>query len=414
MSFGERLMHAWNAFRNNRDPTETCKLVEYGTYYRPDVHRLRYGNDKSIMAMILNRIAVDVVSQDIRHVRTNENGQFADDVDSYLNQCLTVEANIDQSARDFMRDVVLSMFDEGVVCIVPTDTDINPETGAFDVKSMRTAKILEWYPDAVRVKCYDEKICQQKEIIIKKRACCIIENPFYSIMNEPGSLLPRLTRKLALMDSLDEQASSGKLDLIIQLPYSIKSKAREDQAERRRKMVEKQLTDSKYGIAYTDGTERVTQLNRPIENNLLKQIEYLTDNLYNQLGLTKTIFDGTADEQTMLNYRTRTLEPILCAIVEEMRRKFLTKTARTQGQTIMFFSSPFKLVPVNQLADIADRFTRNEIMSSNEIRAIVGLRPSDDPTADELRNKNLNQEAMPYQEQPMEEGEVPEDQYGQY
>lgn len=416
MSFGERLMHAWNAFRNNRDPTANTTLTQYSTAYRPDTHRLRYGNDKSIMAMILNRIAVDCVSQDIRHVRINENGQFADDVDSYLNQCLTVEANIDQTAREFFRDVVLSMFDEGVVCIVPTDTDINPETGAFDVKSMRTAQILEWYPEAVRVKVYDEKVCQRKELIIKKRACCIIENPFYSIMNEPNGILQRLIRKMALMDSIDEQAGAGKLDLIIQLPYSIKSKSREDQAERRRSSIEHQLKDSKYGIAYTDATERITQLNRPLENNLQKQIEYLTSTLYNQLGLTQEVFDGTADEQAMLNYRTRTVEPVLCAIVEELRRKFLTKTARTQGQTIMFFSTPFKLVTAEKLADIADKFTRNEIMSSNEFRAIVGLKPSDDPTADELRNKNLNREGN----DPLLEGQyppaeaVPQDEYQQY
>lgn len=404
MTFRERLAHAWNAFRN-RDPTyvPAPKDYQYATYYRPDTHKLRLGNEKSLMATIFNRIAVDASSADIRHVRINENNQYSEEIKSGLNECLTVSANIDQSARDFIRDAIISMFDEGVVALVPVDTDLNPNTNSFDVLSLRTGKIIQWYPDQVQVNVYNEKICQRQDILIDKKSCGIVENPFYTIMNEPNSILRRLIRKMALLDSVDEIAGSGKLDLIIQLPYSIKTRLKENEAKERISGIKKQLKDDTYGIAYIDGSEKVVQLNRSIDNNLLKQVEYLTSMLYNQLGLTQTVLDGTADEQTMLNYRNRTLEPILNAIVEEMRRKFLTKTARTQGQTIMYFNAPFKLVPVNQLADIADKFTRNEIMSSNEIRAIVGLKPSDQPGADELRNKNLNREAG--EEIPTEEGE---------
>lgn len=410
MRLTERLAHAWNAFRN-RDPTENYvvpKGYEYGTYYRPDAYRLRYGADKSILAMIENRIAVDVSQNDIRHVRQNENGQFKEDINSYLNDCLTVEANIDQSARAFILDAVLSMLDEGVVALVPVDTDKNPETGAFDVLSLRTGKIIQWYPTQVEVNVYNEKTCQRQNIIIDKSCCGIVENPFYSIMNAPNGTLQRLLRKLALLDNIDEIAGNGKLDLIIQLPYAIKTKLKENSAQDRIKQVENQLRDSKYGVAYIDGTEKVVQLNRPLDNNLLKQVEYLTNTLYNQLGLTQAVFDGTADEAAMLNYRNRTIEPILNAFVEEMRRKFLTQTARTQGQTIMYFSSPFKLVPVSQIAEIADKFTRNEIMSSNEFRSVIGYKPVKDPRADELRNKNLNA-SNDQLESPMTTEQVEED-----
>lgn len=406
MTFRERLSHAWNAFKNIRDPTggPMPRGYEYGTYYRPDVHRLRPKNDKSIMSMVLNRIAVDASSVDIKHVRVNENGQYAEDINSHLNECLTVEANIDQSAREFIRDAIMSMFDEGVVALVPVDTDLNPNTHAFDVLSIRTGKILQWYPSQIEVSVYNEKTCQRETILIDKKSCAIVENPFYSIMNEPNGTLQRLIRKLALLDSVDEIAGNGKLDLIIQLPYAIRSRLKENEAKERIHQVESQLKDGKYGIAYIDGTEKVVQLNRPLDNNLLKQVEYLTSMFFNQLGLTQSVFDGTADEKAMLNYRNRVIEPVLNAIVEEMRRKFLTKTARTQRQTIMYLNAPFKLVPVEQLAEIADKFTRNEIMTSNEIRALVGLKPSDDPGADELRNKNLNREAgdiPPGQEVPM-------------
>lgn len=401
MSLKDRITHAWNAFRN-RDPTEyqVPKGYEYGTYYRPDTHRLRYGNDKSIMAMVLNRIAVDASLVDIRHVRVNENGQYKEDIDSTLNDCLTVEANIDQTARAFIQDAIISMFDEGVVCLVPVITDKDPNNNlAFDIYSLRTGKIIQWYPDQVEVNVYNERTCQRENILIDKSACGIVENPFYTIMNDSNGVMQRLIRKMALLDSVDEIAANGKLDLIIQLPYAIRTRTKENMASDRIKQVESQLKDSKYGIAYIDGSEKVVQLNRSLDNSLLKQVEYLTSMFFNQLGMTQAVFDGTADEQAMLNYRNRVIEPILNAFVEEMRRKFLTKTARTQGQSIMYFSSPFKLVPVNNLADIADKFTRNEIMSSNEIRAIVGLKPSDQPGADELRNKNLNQEAPPMEQE---------------
>ena len=388
----ERLQHAWNAFRS-RDQANGSRNPEAGASYsyRPDRVRLALGNERSIIASVYTRIAIDVSSVSVQHVRLDQNGRFLKKEDSSLNDCLSIEANVDQTGRALLQDAVMSMFDEGVVAIVPTDTSINPAvSGSYDILSLRTGKIVEWFPSFVRVRVYNEKTGQREELLLPKSTVAIIENPLYAVMNEPNSTLKRLIYKLNLLDSLDEQASSGKLDLIIQLPYVIKSEARKAQAEQRRKDIEVQLSGSKYGIAYTDGTERITQLNRPAENNLMAQIEYLTSMLYGQLGLTESIFDGTADEKTMLNYYNRTVEPILAAITDEIKRKFLTKTARTQFQSIMYFRDPFKLVPVSELADIADKFTRNEVLSSNEIRGIIGYKPSDDPKADELRNKNLN------------------------
>lgn len=388
----ERLQHAWNAFRS-RDQANGSRNPEAGASYsyRPDRVRLALGNERSIIASVYTRIAIDVSSVSVQHVRLDQNGRFLKKEDSALNDCLSIEANVDQTGRALLQDAVMSMFDEGVVAIVPTDTSINPAiSGSYDILSLRTGKIVEWFPSFVRVRVYNEKTGQREELLLPKSTVAIIENPLYAVMNEPNSTLKRLIYKLNLLDSLDEQASSGKLDLIIQLPYVIKSEARREQAEQRRKDIEVQLSGSKYGIAYTDGTERITQLNRPAENNLMTQIEYLTSMLYGQLGLTESIFDGTADEKTMLNYYNRTVEPILAAITDEIKRKFLTKTARTQLQSIMYFRDPFKLVPVSELANIADKFTRNEVLSSNEIRGIIGYKPSDDPKADELRNKNLN------------------------
>lgn len=388
----ERLQHAWNAFRS-RDQANGSRNPEAGASYsyRPDRVRLALGNERSIIASVYTRIAIDVSSVSVQHVRLDQNGRFLKKEDSALNDCLSIEANVDQTGRALLQDAVMSMFDEGVVAIVPTDTSINPAiSGSYDILSLRTGKIVEWFPSFVRVRVYNEKTGQREELVLPKSTVAIIENPLYAVMNEPNSTLKRLIYKLNLLDSLDEQASSGKLDLIIQLPYVIKSEARREQAEQRRKDIEVQLSGSKYGIAYTDGTERITQLNRPAENNLMTQIEYLTSMLYGQLGLTESIFDGTADEKTMLNYYNRTVEPILAAITDEIKRKFLTKTARTQLQSIMYFRDPFKLVPVSELANIADKFTRNEVLSSNEIRGIIGYKPSDDPKADELRNKNLN------------------------
>ena len=388
----ERLQHAWNAFRS-RDQANGSRNPEAGSSYsyRPDRVRLALGNERSIIASVYTRIAIDVSSVSIQHVRLDQNGRYLKKEISSLNECLSIEANVDQTGRALLQDAVMSMFDEGVVAIVPTDTSLNPAvSGSYDILSLRTGKIIEWFPSFVRVRVYNEKTGQREELVLPKSTVAIIENPLYAVMNEPNSTLKRLIYKLNLLDSLDEQASSGKLDLIIQLPYVIKSEARKAQAEQRRKDIEVQLSGSKYGIAYTDGTERITQLNRPAENNLMTQIEYLTSMLYGQLGLTESIFDGTADEKTMLNYYNRTVEPILAAITDEMKRKFLTKTARTQFQSVMYFRDPFKLVPVNELADIADKFTRNEVLSSNEIRGIIGYKPSDDPKADELRNKNLN------------------------
>lgn len=391
ISFTSRLKHAWNAFFN-RDPTDYYKDVGTSYTYRPDRPRLTRGNERSIVTSVYNRIALDASSVTIQHVRLDKNNRFLSVIDSGLNNCLTVEANIDQTGRAFIQDIVMSMLDEGCVAIVPVDTTFDPEiTGSYDILSMRTGKILEWYPSHVKVRVYNEKTGRKEDIILPKKMVGIVENPLYAVINEPNSTMQRLIRKLNLLDVVDEQSSSGKLDLIIQLPYVIKSEARRQQAEKRRQDIVNQLTGSKYGIAYTDGTERITQLNRPVENNLMKQIEYLTSMLYSQLGITQSILDGTADDKTMLNYYNRTIEPILSAIVDEMKRKFLTKTARSQSQSIMFFRDPFKLVPVNEISEIADKFTRNEIMTSNEIRQIIGMKPSDDPRADELRNKNLSQ-----------------------
>lgn len=390
-SFTSRLKHAWNAFFN-KDPTDYYKNVGTSYTYRPDRPRLTRGNERSIVTSVYNRIALDASSVTIQHVRLDENNRFISVIDSGLNNCLTVEANLDQTGRAFIQDVVMSMLDEGCVAIVPVETTLNPEiTGSYDILSMRTGKILEWYPSHVKVRVYNEETGRKEDIVLPKSTVGIVENPLYAVINEPNSTMQRLIRKLNLLDIVDEQSSSGKLDLIIQLPYIIKTEARRQQAEKRRQDIVDQLAGSKYGIAYTDGTERITQLNRPVENNLMKQIEYLTSMLYSQLGITQSILDGTADDKTMLNYYNRTIEPILSAIVDEMKRKFLTKTARSQLQSIVFFRDPFKLVPVSDISEIADKFTRNEIMTSNEIRQIIGMKPSDDPRADELRNKNLNQ-----------------------
>lgn len=390
LTFGSRLKHAWNAFLN-RDPTRYYPDVGAGNSYRPDRPRFSRGNERSIITSVYNRISLDAAAVDVMHCRLDENNRFLESISSGLNNCLTVEANLDQTGRAFMQDIVMSMMDEGCVAIVPIDTDDDPdETGSYRIDTMRTGKILEWYPAHVRVRVYNERTGRKEDIVMSKNSVAIVENPFYAVMNEPNSTMQRLIRKLNLLDVVDEQTSSGKLDLIIQLPYVIKTEARRRQAEIRRKDIENQLSGSKYGIAYTDGTEHITQLNRAVENNLLSQIEYLTSMLYSQLGITQSILDGTADDKTMLNYYNRTIEPILSAIVDEMKRKFLTKTARSQLQSIEFFRDPFKLVPVNEISEIADKFTRNEIMSSNEIRQIIGMMPSDDPEADELRNKNLS------------------------
>lgn len=390
MGFIDRLQHGWNAFMN-RDPTNY--RYDYGVSYasRPDRMRFTRGNERSIVTAVYNRIALDVAAINIQHCRLDENGRFISTVDSKLNNCLNLEANIDQTGKAFIQDVVMSMLDEGCVAIVPIDTTFNPEvTGSYDILTMRTGKILEWRPNTVRVRVYNDRTGNKEELILSKSTVGIIENPLFAVINEPNSTMQRLIRKLNLLDVIDEQSGSGKLDLIIQLPYVIKTEARRQQAEKRRKDIEMQLAGSKYGIAYTDGTERITQLNRSVDNNLMKQIEYLTSMLYSQLGITQSILDGTADEKTMLNYYDRTIAPIMTAIVDEMKRKFLTKTARAQSQSISFFRDPFKLVPVNDIAEIADKFTRNEIMTSNEIRQIVGMKPSDDPKADELINSNLN------------------------
>lgn len=393
MDIGSRLKHAWNAFMN-RDPTEVDYDIGPAYYYRPDRPRLTRGNERSIVTAVYNRIALDVSDIDIRHIRLDENGRYIEDIDSGLNNCLTVEANIDQTGKAFIQDVVMSMLDEGCVAIVPVDTTLNPKvTGSYDINSMRTGKIVQWYPQHVKVNLYNDQNGRKEEVILPKSMVAIVENPLYAVMNEPNSTLQRLIRKLNLLDYVDEQTGAGKLDLIVQLPYVIKSNARRQQAEDRRADIERQLKDSKYGIAYTDGTERITQLNRPVENNLMKQIEYLTSMLYSQLGINQAVLDGTADEKTMLNYTNRSIGPIISAIVDEMKRKFLTKTARSQMQSIRYFKDPFKLVPVNEIAEISDKLTRNEIASSNEIRQIIGWKPSQDPAADELRNKNLNQQS---------------------
>lgn len=391
-SFSERLQHAWNAF-NNKDPTipVTTNVYYGGSSYNQSKRRLSFGNERSIVNSIFNRIAADVASVDFKHVRLDINDRYVTTIDDGLNSCLSVEANADQTGRVFMQDAVMSMFDEGVVALVPIDTTVNPRvTGSYDITSMRTGKITEWMPKHVKVLVYNEQTGKRQEVVLPKKVVAIVENPFYSIMNEPNSTLQRLIRKLNLLDAIDEQSSSGKLDLIIQLPYVIKTEARERQAEKRRKDIEMQLAGSKYGIAYTDGTEKITQLNHPVENNLMEQVKFLTETLMSQLGITNEILNGTADEKTMLNYNNRIVAVICVAFAEEMRRKFLTKTARTQGQSILFFQDPFKLVPVSNIADIADKFTRNEILSSNEVRGLIGFKPVNDERADELRNKNLN------------------------
>lgn len=408
-----RFRNAWNAFMG-RDPTPT--MLNYGvyggTYQRPDRTQLSYGNDKSIVTAIYNRIAIDVSQIVIRHVRVDENDQYQETIPSKLNDCLTLDANLDQTGKAFFQDLVMSLFDEGCVAVVPTDTTENPKfTDGYDILSMRVGKILEWYPTSIKVEVYNENTGKKEKIVCLKKYTAIIENPFYAIMNEPNSVLRRLIRKLNLLDAVDEQSSAGKLDLIIQLPYTIRNETRKKQAEERRENIERQLAGSKYGIAYADATEHITQLNRPVENNLMNQITYLTTMLYGQLGISEDLLNGKADEQTMLNYFNTTIEPILSSIVDEFKRKFLSKTARTQKQSIMFFREPFKLVPVNNIADIADKFTRNEILSSNEIRGIIGFRPSDDPKANELINSNLNQSNEEEPEEGYEDDEEYDEEY---
>lgn len=391
LSIRTRLKHAWNMFKN-RDPTVEYYDLGVSSYSRQDRRRLYITSERSIIASIYNRISLDVAQATIQHVRLDQNGRYSETINSGLNEILSLQANIDQSNLSFMQDIVISMFDEGVVAVVPVDTTINPSiSSSFEIQSMRTGRITQWFPKHVAVNLYNDNTGLLEEVIVPKSTIAIIENPLYSVMNEPNSTLKRLLRKLSILDAIDEQSGSGKLDLIIQLPYVIKSKARKEQAEQRRKDVEEQLADSKYGIAYTDGTERVTQLNRPAENNLMNQIQYLTSMLYNQLGLTEDVFNGKADESTMLNYNNRTVLPIIMTIIAEYKRKFLTKTARSQNQSIVHFKDSFSLVPATELANIADKFTRNEILSSNEVRSIIGYKPSNDPKADELRNKNINQ-----------------------
>lgn len=390
LNLSTRLAHAWNAF-TSRDPTQYI-ITGPGYSLRPDRPRLSRGNEKSIATSIFNRIALDVSSVNIKHCRLDKNGRYVEDIDSGLNNCLNLEANKDQTGRAFIQDVVLSMLDEGCVALVPVETTIDPKSSnSYQIDSMRTGKITEWYPDMIRVRLYNDRTGEKEEILLPKNQVAIIENPLYAVVNEYNSTMQRLIRKLSLLDVTDEQTASGKLDLIIQLPYVIKTETRREQAERRRKDIIDQLAGSQYGIAYTDGTEKITQLNRSLENNLLKQVEYLTNMVYSQLGITQSVLDGTADEKTMLNYMNRTVEPIISAIVDELKRKFLTKTARSQLQSIVYFRDPFRLVPVNDIAEIADKFTRNEIMTSNEIRQIVGMQPSKDPKADELVNGNISQ-----------------------
>ena len=414
-SFLSRLKHAWNAFFNNKDPTPKYQDIGSSYYYRPDRQRFTGGNERTIVTSVYNRIALDAAAVEIKHVRLDKNERYLETIDSGINRCLNEEANIDQTGRAFIQDVVMSMLDEGCVAIVPVDTTFNPNiTNSYDVQSMRVGKILQWYPNHIQVRVYNEKTGNKEDIIVPKSMVGIIENPLYAVINEPNSTMQRLIRKLSLLDAVDEQSGSGKLDLIIQLPYTIKTEARRQQAEARRKEIEVQLTNSKYGIAYTDGTERITQLNRPIENNLMKQIEYLTSMLYSQLGITQSILDGTADEKTMLNYYSRSIEPIISAIVDELKRKFLTRTARSQLQSFLFFRDPFKLVPITEIATIADTFTRNEILSSNEVRQLIGIKPSSDPKADQLRNSNLNQTEDDYYVDPGNETEYDSDETDDY
>ena len=391
MSLKERFQNAWDVFRNNRDPTNYFRDIGVSYGYRPDRVRFSRGNEKTIVTAIYNRIAVEVSQLTFQHVRLDEEGRYLGTVNSGLNNCLTLEANIDQSHRDFIQDIVMSMFDEGEVAIVPVETKGDPTLSeSFDIISMRTGKIVEWYPRSVKIEVYNDRTGKKEKIIMPKRSVAIVPNPMYAVINEPNSTMKRLVRKLNLLDAIDEQSGSGKLDLIIQLPYVVKGETRQKQADKRRDDIIDQLKGP-FGIAYIDGTEKVTQLNRPVENNLMKQIEYLTNMLYSQLGMTPSVLDGTADEKTMLNYNTRTIEPICSAIVDAMRRTFLSKTARTQGQTIMAFRDPFKLVPVNNIAEIADKLTRNEVLTSNEVRQIIGFKPSDDPKADRLVNSNMPQ-----------------------
>lgn len=404
MNFFDRLQRGWNVF-TNRDPTNIHNDTEASYFYRPDRPRFTRGNERSIVTSVYNRIALDASAINIQHVRLDDNGRFSSVIESGLNNCLTLDANTDQTGRAFIQDAVMSMLDEGCVALVPIETDKDPDTGSFEIFSIRTGKIIEWRPKTVKVRTYNARTGKKEDIYVPKNSIAIVENPLYAVINEPNSTMQRLIRKLSLLDVTDENTASGKLDLIMQLPYTIKTEARRKQAEDRRKDVEMQLASSKYGIAYADATERITQLNRPVENNLMKQIEYLTSMLYSQLGITQTILDGTADDKTMLNYYNRTIEPIVSAIVDEMKRKFLTKTARTQKQSIMFFRDPFKLVPINDIAEIADKFTRNEIMTSNEIRQIVGMKPSDDPKADKLINSNISQSKMDIMSQNKTENE---------
>ena len=411
MTIGSRLQHAWNAFFN-KDPTyDNYRSVDIGGGYasRPDRVRLTRGNEKSIVTSVFNKIAMDVAAADIEHVRLDDDGRYIYSMSSKLNNCLTLEANIDQTGRALIQDVVLSMFDEGCVAIVPVDTTFDPtETDSYDIQSLRVGQIITWYPSMVKVRVYNERTGKKEDIVLPKKTVSIVENPLYAVVNEPNSTLKRLIYKMNLLDMLDEQNSSGKLDLIIQLPYTIKTEARRQQAENRRRSIENQLVGSKYGIAYVDATERITQLNRPVENNLATQVNDLTSMLFGQLGVTDTILNGTADEKTMMNYYSRTVEPILSAITLEMKRKFLTKTARSQKQSIVFFKDPFKLVPVTEIASIADSLTRNEIMTSNEIRQIIGLKPVNNPEADELRNKNLSMPADQQQAEAVEESPIEE------
>lgn len=391
LNLSTRLKHAYNAF-TNRDPTGFYISIGPGHSSRPDRPRMSHGNEKSIVTSIVNRIALDVASVEIRHCRLDDDGRYVEEINSGLNKCLKLEANIDQTSRAFIQDLVISAFDEGAVAIVPVDTTLNPEvTDSWDVQSMRAGKILEWYPEKVLIRVYNDRTGEKEDILLPKKQVGIFENPLYAVFNEPNSTMKRLVRKLSLLDVTDERTASGKLDLIIQLPYVVKTQTRREQAENRRKDLEDQLAGSKYGVAYIDGTERVTQLNRSVENNLMKQIEYLTNMLYSQLGITQSVLDGTADEKTMLNYTNRTIEAFVSAIVDEMKRKFLSKTARSQGQSIEYFRDPFRLVPIDNIAEIADKLTRNEIMTSNEIRQKIGMKPSKDPKADELRNSNISQ-----------------------
>lgn len=390
MGLKDRFQRAWNVFLNNRDPTISSWDRGYANSYRPDRVRFSYGNDRTIATAIYNKIAMDAAAIDIMHVRLDSNGRYKDTMKSGLNNCLTTSANLDQSGRAFLQDVFMSLLSEGCVAIVPVDCNIDPSnTDSYEILSMRTGKILEWRPNTVLVDLYNERIGKKQEIWLDKEKIAIVESPLYSVINERNSTMQRLIRKLAILDAIDEQSGSGKLDLIIQLPYLTKTETKQKQAEERISKLEKQLT-GKFGIAYTDATEKVVQLNRPVENNLMKQIEYLTNMGYGQIGITPEILNGSADEKAMLNYYSRTIEPLVSAVVDEMKRKFITKTARTQGQSILYFRDPFSLVPVNDLAELADKFTRNEIMTSNEIRQVIGLKPSDDPKADQLINSNLN------------------------